>query len=305
MNGANLASLPIVDSAHHIAITLDPPGSTGAPEIVWVTAHTANATSATILRAQEGTSARQMAMGTSWLNSPTKLDFTLPYLGVTGVNDRVWNRPGTVSTLDDEFNDASLDPAWVRYDTTAAGSTPVVYTEGADCLSINHAGSSSDNVGPAHALLKPLGGLTYPVTIEACFRTMRRYATNYHMFGLIFTDGVAQTSKACWINPYASTNTGTAFTLRTGGWNALNAGEISTSPNTTYEFPGAPMYQRLKWSAANTFQTDYSPDGVSWMRLPAADYTGVTITPTYIGIAVSSWTINTPSITSVEYLRVS
>lgn len=304
MNSAGLAALPVIDATTHMAITFDPNGLAGAPEIAYITAHAAGATTATIVRAREGTGARQHAALTAWMNAPTALDYPTSRFPP---QDRLWTPPavpvaGTASALSDEFNDGALDSAWVRYDTTAAGSGPVVYTEGADCLNINHAGSASDNAGPAHALLRPLGGLTFPITIEAAFRMWRRYATNYQMLGVLFTDGTAQTSKCVWINPYASTNTATAWTVRTGTWNALNAGETASSPNVTYELIGGPMYQRLRWSAANTFQSWYSCDGVGWHKLPTADLTH-TITPTHIGFAVSTWTINTPCMASVEYFR--
>lgn len=64
LNGAFLADLPAVADPEFIALTLDPEEEVGAPEIVWVTAHTALATSATILRGQEGTTARAHATGT-------------------------------------------------------------------------------------------------------------------------------------------------------------------------------------------------------------------------------------------------
>ena len=59
LTSAGLANLPVIDSTNHAALILDPDGVDGNAEIVWVTSHTASATSATILRAQEGTTARQ------------------------------------------------------------------------------------------------------------------------------------------------------------------------------------------------------------------------------------------------------
>lgn len=73
MNSAELASLPAVTSSQYAAIVLDPLSTN--PEIVWVTAHTASATSATIVRGREGTSARQHNVGTRWSHAPTLYDF--------------------------------------------------------------------------------------------------------------------------------------------------------------------------------------------------------------------------------------
>ena len=111
MNGAGLADLPAIGATQFAAITLDPLGTAGAPEVVWVTAHTASATSATIVRAREGTTARQHASGTAWVHGPTPADYLtvaaaaslpsgggLPYIGESayqydGTNDEgLWLR---------------------------------------------------------------------------------------------------------------------------------------------------------------------------------------------------------------------
>lgn len=75
LSSAGLASLATVDSTSHTLITLDPLGSAGAPEIVKVTAHTAAATTATIARAQDGTTARQHATGVAWSHGPVASDY--------------------------------------------------------------------------------------------------------------------------------------------------------------------------------------------------------------------------------------
>lgn len=75
LNSAGLSSLAAVVAPNIAAIVLDPAGIAGAPEIVWVTAHTAAATSATIVRAKEGTAARQHAVGIPWVHGPTLLDY--------------------------------------------------------------------------------------------------------------------------------------------------------------------------------------------------------------------------------------
>jgi hypothetical protein len=73
MNSVALASLPVVDTTNYAALTLDP--ASASPEIVWVTAHTAAATVATILRAQENTTAKQFSAGTRWVHAPTAYDY--------------------------------------------------------------------------------------------------------------------------------------------------------------------------------------------------------------------------------------
>lgn len=75
LTSAELASLPVVSSPDIMAIVLDPAGASGDPEIVHVTAHTSSATSATITRAQESTTAREHASTTVWLHGPTTQDY--------------------------------------------------------------------------------------------------------------------------------------------------------------------------------------------------------------------------------------
>ena len=75
INSAGLASLPAISSPDIAVLVLDPTGSAGAPEVVYVTAHTGSATSATISRGQEGSSARQHASGVAWVHGPTLYDF--------------------------------------------------------------------------------------------------------------------------------------------------------------------------------------------------------------------------------------
>lgn len=75
LSSAALANLPAVASPDYAALILDPAGSAGNPEIVWVTAHTASATTATIARAKEGTTARQHLLAVAWAHGPTIMDF--------------------------------------------------------------------------------------------------------------------------------------------------------------------------------------------------------------------------------------
>lgn len=70
-----LANLKAVVSPDVAVIVLDPEAKYGAPEIVYVTAHTASATSATISRGQESTSAREHIAGTRWIHGPVENDF--------------------------------------------------------------------------------------------------------------------------------------------------------------------------------------------------------------------------------------
>ncbi len=109
LSSAALASLPAVAAPDYLAITLDPRGVAGVPEIVWVMAHTAAATSATIWRARENTVARQHLLATQWAHAPTPLDV------IVNQNPWCYTPPG----WDDNWIQAQYKavtggaPAWV------------------------------------------------------------------------------------------------------------------------------------------------------------------------------------------------
>lgn len=118
MNSAGLANLVAVAGVDRAVITLDPNRVNGAPEIVYVTAHTGSATSATILRGQEGTAARQHPSGTFWVHAPTALDLAL---GQIGYDDVVGDQGGITTTETDVTGLA------VTFMATANRRTKVTY----------------------------------------------------------------------------------------------------------------------------------------------------------------------------------
>ncbi len=81
MSSAGLADLGVVDSTNHAAVILflaDGAGRITSKEIVWVTAHTAAATTATISRGQEGTTGIAWASSATWVHAPTSSDIPIP-----------------------------------------------------------------------------------------------------------------------------------------------------------------------------------------------------------------------------------
>jgi hypothetical protein len=71
LSGAALADLVAVADPDFVPIVLDPEAVDGDPEIVWVTAHTALATTATIQREKEGTVDREHLSGTKFIVAVT------------------------------------------------------------------------------------------------------------------------------------------------------------------------------------------------------------------------------------------
>jgi len=66
-----------LSTTNYVPMTLQDP-STKLYEIVWVNAHTASASTCTVVRGKEGTSARAWGTGTLWTVAPTLRDGVLP-----------------------------------------------------------------------------------------------------------------------------------------------------------------------------------------------------------------------------------
>jgi hypothetical protein len=73
MSSPGLARLPVVAAPDTAAVTLHNP-ATGVFEVVTVLAHASRATTATVLRAQEGTALQSWPSGTAWLHGITAAD---------------------------------------------------------------------------------------------------------------------------------------------------------------------------------------------------------------------------------------
>jgi hypothetical protein len=101
LDGAFLADLPVVADPDFIALTIDPEAADGDPEIVWVTVHSSAATSATVLREQEGTTERAHDSGTKAIAGLTADGLTsairsLYPVGSIYFNASVATNPGTL-----------------------------------------------------------------------------------------------------------------------------------------------------------------------------------------------------------------
>lgn len=75
LTSAGLAALPTLLTDEYLVVVLDPDGIDGAPEIAYISAHTVAGTTATIVRGQEGTTARACERDTPWVHSATIKDY--------------------------------------------------------------------------------------------------------------------------------------------------------------------------------------------------------------------------------------
>ena len=108
LTSTELAGLAAVDSTEHMALVLDPTGAGNGPEIVWVTAHTGSATTATIVRGREGTTGVSHSSVMTWVHVATNADYE--QIGPTA------DRP----------SGTGLPFKWQRYFDTDLGS-PMIY----------------------------------------------------------------------------------------------------------------------------------------------------------------------------------
>jgi len=74
LSSTGLSAMTAVSNPDVMAVILDPAGVNGAPEIIHVVAHSASATTATVLRGQEGTTARSHNSGVAWVHGITDTD---------------------------------------------------------------------------------------------------------------------------------------------------------------------------------------------------------------------------------------
>ena len=150
--GSALASLAVVSTPDTVWICLDPDGSAGAPEIVTVTTHTSSATTATVTRGAQSTTARAHLINTVWRVAVTKADLDeLPFRKMTTTGDILYaSAANTASRLAAGSTGVPLTivggvPSWTA--VTAAGiGTDAVTTAKIDALAVTAAELAADAV---------------------------------------------------------------------------------------------------------------------------------------------------------------
>lgn len=201
-------------------------------------------------------------------------------------------RSTAANVADDEFNDASIDAAWVHVDN---GVHVATWTESASLLSV--ANPADDASAEVHALVKPA---TIPIgtKIETAIRMLSQ-AQNWPIAGLIFANGStygAGIQVACGY----SIDGLYQISERTG-YNATSATQFVAADPEARLYPQ--LFMRLTYVAANTWRSEFSPDGVSWLNL-IGDQT-LSMTPSRFGVFSSGNTAAAAFVASFEYFRVS
>jgi hypothetical protein len=192
----------------------------------------------------------------------------------------------------DDFFDSDTSPNYTQ--TTPAGTaTPTI---GREVLSwVFEDQVAGDMVG----YTKAFGAISPPITIETALRLFGSNASK--QVGLGFSNGTDLSSSylATLVNASATSGQFTAYsgTFETA---ATDHGPYQTAPYTNAL---GLIYLRCIWKTTNTFKMQMSIDGVTWTDFGEGDMT-FAMTPTRIGLVVSSYGNTTPSLVAFEYFRV-
>lgn len=217
------------------------------------------------------------------------------YLTSHAINDRRWVRGSTASAYDDEFNNASLDSAWVRVDASG-GTSRATWTEGADSLSLLLNGS--DAAAELHALVRP-----YALAVGESIQTHITWSGpgfNYPLAGLIVSDGTTYASGTQAFAPLWMSNTAGAYSMSdVSTWTGFNTRAANTD-RTSWGLI-APVHWKLTRGASNVWSLYVSADAVSWALFATRT---IAFTPSHIGFAGSTWTGSSPFTFSFDYFRV-
>lgn len=198
----------------------------------------------------------------------------------------------TPNSLDDEFDGAALDAAWST--VTITGSLAAVTGNGRLSLKAS-GGAASDFQG----ILKSIGGLSSPVTLEIAGTFLGDDQIGAGMLGVCFTDGTVASS-----NIFAVRLAGSGAQINTAEGTLTSIDSTTTAlVNRGGSVIASRIYLRVGWTAANTFTAKVSIDGVTWSSFTLGSVSK-TMTPTHVGIFAMDWNSTADSLAAVDYFRV-
>ncbi len=160
MRSAGLVNLEAISSTEHATVTIDPGRTAGAPETVRVSAHTGASTSASVIRGQEGTSARTHSSTERWVHGPTTYDYPLIVSSTSRPSSNIFEGQ---QIYEDDTNDLMVydGATWAPYSAGgqvgyASASTAQTLTAAADLT-----GLSVTVTNPASRRLRLVGDVTF------------------------------------------------------------------------------------------------------------------------------------------------
>lgn len=210
--------------------------------------------------------------------------------------DRRWVAPSGATSID-EFTSGTIGGGWTRVDKSGNAGR-VTWTAGADNLSVLDTGQ--DSSGEFHALMTPLSGFGGSVATGDAFTTYTTVlsygATANSCAAVVLADGITSGSGTQIM----------ALNYQTAG----NSYTCGIFPQTGYQTTGSysqnahictqGVHLRLVCTGANTWRADISPDGTTWVGTASMTQT---VTPTYVGLGVSTYGSATKFVATFEYLR--
>ncbi len=280
---AGSGGLPAVAAPYIMALILEP--DTANEEVVWITSCAATAVSGIIvMRGQETTLNVAHLNGVPYKHGPTLLDYPIKQ-----IQDHRW-ATGAATVNDDEFDGGVLDGSWTQ--VVPSGTQSVLV--GNDTCSVKVKGTTA---GSACGLVKPLNGFGIGNSIETAVRYLT--SESYLMTGPLLCDGLTAGSNYAWMSNYSYPNSILQLQFYKGTFTtAVGSGSPGISGIIT-----GPLFSKIKWVAANSFQPFWSPDGVQWTDFGLGAQS-ITLTPTYMGFGTSSYGGAQDVIASYEYFRV-
>lgn len=224
ISSAGLVDLPEIVAPDYAKITLDPNGDSGRPEVVFVTDHVANATTATVTRGEEqidgGSVARSHASNTRWMHAPTPED----YEGMIVAADQTERESLTVTDGSVVWQQDTAEhwtyvdgatPVWQRNNlsvgttagTVAAGDDSRFVTVPAEMLGVFSGGGEFETVGvPGQGFVTTSTG-TLTAGRDYYFQFVVRKALTITFAQIQVTTGPAS-DATIYVGIYAATNAG-------------------------------------------------------------------------------------------------
>jgi len=169
--------------------------------------------------------------------------------------------------------------------TTQTVSGTATWTEARGRVSVVVNGQTADD---SASVLSAFTFGTGDEWVVPVYGAMSMAATSGNLSaGIVFSDGTATSSNAVFGHiQLAQTASVTVTELGVGRHGTLT--DHSTAPwvSDGYLAPAAgnPVFIKLKYSASNTFQLSFSPDGITYSAFGESDISK-TMTPTHVGVA--------------------
>jgi len=201
-----------------------------------------------------------------------------PAAGSGGVPERWCTPNGADEGYDDEFDDGSIDGDWVAVDVSGKVNS---WYEPTGLKGLSVSSPSGKGGMDLSGILRPLDALAAPLYIETALKIQGR-GFNFPGAGLIFADGVTW-GAGVQVNVTYISSSNIINLARHANYDTRSAYQDINGHAYAKQDR---IYMRLYWSAANTFSTYISPDGVVWFLLHSA--VAHTVTPTHFGLALTS-----------------